>query len=228
MYSLHELLALMRPLSGQVFQSLMVSSKWMPGSEHSHAASAILRNRSPVASRAQVEPLVGGHGPHEGVRHPDGVVGVLKLDGIQIAAAHVHVEAGVVQRADLALLAGLALDEVHDIGMIHVEDDDLRRRAGGAAGADGSRRGIGAAHETHRAGGGPARGREFRGGPEMGEVHTRPGAAVEEQRLVPVPVQDGFEAVLGGKNEARRDLLGRVRAHVEPDRAVETERLVQQ
>src|SRR3954471_12649175 len=44
MYSLHGLDAVMRPVSGLVCQSLIVSSYWMPGSAHSHAACAILRN----------------------------------------------------------------------------------------------------------------------------------------------------------------------------------------
>src|ERR1700712_4030416 len=44
MYSEHGLDAVMRPVSGLVCQSLMVSSYWMPGSAHSHAASATCRN----------------------------------------------------------------------------------------------------------------------------------------------------------------------------------------
>src|ERR687884_1311829 len=44
MYSEHGLDALIRPVSGLVCQSLMVSSYWMPGSAHSQAAWAILRN----------------------------------------------------------------------------------------------------------------------------------------------------------------------------------------
>src|SRR4051794_30974639 len=44
MYSEHGLLAVIRPVSGLVCQSLIVSSYWMPGSAHSHAASAMLRN----------------------------------------------------------------------------------------------------------------------------------------------------------------------------------------
>src|SRR5436305_12571105 len=44
MYSLHGLDAVIRPDSGQVCQSLMVSSYCTPGSAHPHAASAILRN----------------------------------------------------------------------------------------------------------------------------------------------------------------------------------------
>src|SRR5690242_3093843 len=38
MYSLHGLDAVIRPVSGQVCHSLIVSSYWMPGSAHSHAA----------------------------------------------------------------------------------------------------------------------------------------------------------------------------------------------
>src|SRR6266699_2659862 len=45
-YSLQGLLAVIRPDSGQVCQSLIVSSYWMPGSAHSQAAVAIFANRS--------------------------------------------------------------------------------------------------------------------------------------------------------------------------------------
>ena len=44
-YSEQGLLAVIRPDSGQVCQSLIVPSYWMPGSAHSHAAWAILRSR---------------------------------------------------------------------------------------------------------------------------------------------------------------------------------------
>src|SRR3954467_10364318 len=44
MYSLQGLEAVMRPVSGQVCQSLMVPSYWMPGAAHHHAACAIFRN----------------------------------------------------------------------------------------------------------------------------------------------------------------------------------------
>ena len=46
MYSEQGFDALMRPVSGLVCQSLMVSSYWMPGSAHAHAASATLRKSS--------------------------------------------------------------------------------------------------------------------------------------------------------------------------------------
>src|SRR3954449_4321696 len=45
MYSEHGFEALIRPVSGLVCQSLIVSSYWMPGSAHSHAARVTLRNR---------------------------------------------------------------------------------------------------------------------------------------------------------------------------------------
>src|SRR5262245_14718801 len=46
MYSEHGLDALMRPLCGQVCQSLIVVSNCTPGSAHCHAAVAILSQRS--------------------------------------------------------------------------------------------------------------------------------------------------------------------------------------
>src|ERR671910_1643073 len=52
MYSEHGLDAVIRPVSGLVCQSLIVSSYWMPGSAHSHAAWAILWNRSRASTRS--------------------------------------------------------------------------------------------------------------------------------------------------------------------------------
>ena len=45
MYSEHGLDAVIRPVSGLVCQSLIVSSYCRPGSAHSHAALAILREQ---------------------------------------------------------------------------------------------------------------------------------------------------------------------------------------
>ena len=53
MYSLQGFDALIRPDSGLVCQSLMVSSYWIPGSAHPQAACAILRNR-PLACRVSM------------------------------------------------------------------------------------------------------------------------------------------------------------------------------
>src|ERR671916_864912 len=56
MYSEHGLDALMRPVSGLVCQSLMVSSYWMPGSAHSHAACVTLRNSVLASTVSMTEP----------------------------------------------------------------------------------------------------------------------------------------------------------------------------
>src|SRR6516164_4754588 len=56
-YSLQGLLAVMRPDSGLVCQSLIVSSYWMPGSAHSHAAWAILRKSSFASIVSMTSPV---------------------------------------------------------------------------------------------------------------------------------------------------------------------------
>src|SRR5437763_4757594 len=57
MYSEHGLLAVIRPDSGQVCQSLMVSSYWMPGSAHPQAACAILRNSDWASTFSATSPV---------------------------------------------------------------------------------------------------------------------------------------------------------------------------
>ena len=118
MYSEHGLDAEMRPDSGQVCQSLIVPSYWMPGSAHSHAACAMVRNSflastvsmtSPVIRAAQPEVGVRLDRAHELVGDPDGVVRVLVLHRGDVGAAEVHVEPGVAQHPDLGLLLGLGL-----------------------------------------------------------------------------------------------------------------------
>src|SRR5690606_22944147 len=64
MYSEHGVEAVIRPVSGLVCQSLMVSSYWMPGSAHSHAAVAILANRSRASRVSMTEPSLRERGPN--------------------------------------------------------------------------------------------------------------------------------------------------------------------
>src|SRR3954470_12085139 len=56
MYSEHGLDAVIWPVSGLVCQSLIVSSYWMPGSAHSHAALAILPNSSRASTVSMTRP----------------------------------------------------------------------------------------------------------------------------------------------------------------------------
>src|SRR5688572_31295434 len=64
MYSEHGLDALMRPVSGLVCQSLIVSSYWMPGSAHSHAAWVTLRNRVLASTVSRTEPSIRPRSPN--------------------------------------------------------------------------------------------------------------------------------------------------------------------
>src|SRR5699024_9797830 len=57
MYSEQGFEALIRPDSGEVCQSLIVSSYWIPGSAQDHAASAILRNRSFAGTSSMTSPV---------------------------------------------------------------------------------------------------------------------------------------------------------------------------
>src|ERR1700710_268185 len=63
MYSEHGLDALMRPVSGLVCQSLIVSSYWMPGSAHSHAACVTLRKSSLAWTVSMTEPSMRARRP---------------------------------------------------------------------------------------------------------------------------------------------------------------------
>src|SRR5215510_13571426 len=65
MYSEHGLDAVMRPVSGLVCQSLMVSSYCRPGSAHSHAAWLILRNRSRASTVSMTSPVLRALSPND-------------------------------------------------------------------------------------------------------------------------------------------------------------------
>ncbi len=167
-------------------------------------------------------------GAHELIGDPHRVVGVLVLHRGDVGAAEVHVEAGVTQYPDLVLLACLGLDELHDVRVIDVQHDHLRGTPSGTAGLDGAGRGIGATHEAHRTGRGAAGGQQLLGRPEPGKVETGTRTTLEDQAFLAVPVQDRVHRVIDSEDEACADLLRRAGTHVEPDRGVEAEHLVQQ
>src|SRR4051812_22000146 len=64
MYSEHGLDAVIRPVSGLVCQSLIVSSYWMPGSAHSHAACDILRNNVLASTVSSTSPVLRPRSPN--------------------------------------------------------------------------------------------------------------------------------------------------------------------
>ena len=193
-YSLHGLLALMRPESGDVCHWLIVVSYCTPGSAHCHAASAMSRmssragigspTGSPVlrAMRCQSSSFSTARMNVVGQAHR--VVGVLVLDRDEALTVDRHVEAGVAQRVGLLLLLGLAPDELADVRVVDVEDDHLRRAARLAAGLDRARPGVGAAHEGDRARGGAALGQRLHRAADVREVDARARAAEEDLALV--------------------------------------------
>src|SRR3954451_16021816 len=64
MYSEHGFDAVIRPVSGLVCQSLIVSSYCRPGSAHSHAAVAILRNSSRASTFSITSPVLRARRPN--------------------------------------------------------------------------------------------------------------------------------------------------------------------
>src|SRR5882757_1135331 len=64
MYSLHGLDALIRPDSGQVCQSLMVPSYWMPGSAHAHAACDSLPHNDFASTFSMTSPVCRARSPN--------------------------------------------------------------------------------------------------------------------------------------------------------------------
>src|SRR3954470_11118069 len=63
MYSEHGFDAEIRPDSGQVCQSLMTPSYWMPGSAHSHAACAMVRNSFFADTFSMTSPVIRARSP---------------------------------------------------------------------------------------------------------------------------------------------------------------------
>src|SRR5919112_3654158 len=64
MYSEQGFDAVMRPVSGLVCQSLMVSSYWMPGSAHRQAASAIFVNSPAASTVSSTSPVIRARRPN--------------------------------------------------------------------------------------------------------------------------------------------------------------------
>ncbi len=234
-YSLHGLLAVIRPDSGAgvpVVDGAVVLDAGIgagPG-RLGHLAEQVpgvhRLDGLPGQPGRQVELGVPLDRPHELVGDPDRVVGVLVLDARDVLAAQVHVEPGVAEDPDLLFLARLGLDEFLHVGVIDVEDDHLRGPAGGPAGLDGAGGRVRAAHEGDGPAGRAAGGEQFLGGPDPGQVDPGPGAALEDQAFFLVPVQDRVHRVVHREDETRAHLLRRAGPDVEPDRRVEGEDLV--
>ena len=163
-----------------------------------------------------------GDRPHELVRQPDRVVGVLVLHRERVGAVEIHVEACGGECSRLAFLSCFAPHECLDVRVVGVEQHHLGGAPGLAPAADRPCRGIGTAHEADRAARRPPARQRLTRRPQCRQVHTGSRAAFKDAALGHVPVQDGFHFVINGEDEARRRLLGHtLHADVEPHRAVE-------
>src|SRR5207302_1820986 len=80
----------------------------------------------------------------------------------------------------------------------------LDRAPGLAAGPDGCRPRVGAAHEGDRAGGRAALAQMLHGPADLREVDARAGAAPEDLALLGVPGEDRVHVVLDAEDEAGR------------------------
>ena len=144
-----------------------------------------------------------------------------------VLAVEVHVEPGVAQGPGLALLDGLAPDEVLDVGVVGVEDDHLGRPAGLAPRLDRAGRGVGAPHEADRARGGAAARRPSFEERIVERLTPAPDPPLKMIALLGVPVEDRVHRVVDREDEAGRGLLGHSGdADVEPHRRVERRLLV--
>jgi hypothetical protein len=253
MYSLHGLLALMRPPSGQVLRHLAVGA-------------ADQRPLTVLLDRL-----------HEGVGQAHRVVRVLAADRVVGLAVEVVVQLqaqlvgdlalvrsqvlhALDERGDLDLLADLPVDELLDVRVVDVQADHLGRAARGAARLDRARGAVADLQEAHQARAAAAARERLVLAAQVREVGARARAVLEEARLARPQVHDAALAdqvvadrldeagvrlrvrvgVLGqadlaglvvGDPVALRgaaDAVGEVEAGVEPLRAVRRRHLVQQ
>ena len=159
---------------------------------------------------------------HKLVGDPNRVVGVLVLNGVDVGAVERHVKPGGFEGAGLALLSGLAPDELFDIRMVGIEDHHFGGTAGLATRLDGAGRCIGAAHEADWAASGAPTFEQFGRAANIAEIDARTASALEDAAFLGVPVKDRVHVVVDREDEAGRRLLGHaLNPNVEPDGRVE-------
>ena len=130
----------------------------------------VLARRSTVGDVARPPVAVFLDRLHEFVGDPHGVVGVLEEDrGIGLAV-NGRVVALLNQHVGLALLFHLAVDELDDVRVVHVQDHHLGGAARLAAALDHAGEGVEALHETDRARGDAAARKGLSAAAQRGEV----------------------------------------------------------
>ena len=235
MYSEHGLDAVIRPVSGLVCQSLIVSSYCRPGSAQAQAASLILRNRSRASTVSMTSPVPRERSPNSVPSSTARMNASLTRTELlafwywtEVMSAPPRSMSNPASRRARILSSSLAFVITNSsmsgwstsrttiLAARRVAPPDLMVPADASAPRmkeTGPRRGA-------------AGGEQLLGGADAGEVEAGAGAALEDEALFLVPVQDRVHRVVDGEDEAGRDLLRRRGADVEPDGAVEREVLV--
>ena len=202
MYSEHGLLALIRPEFGQVCQWLIVVSYCRPGSPQHQADLAIVVNISRAGylgpalrgsvTQCVVQGLSASTALHELVAQADREISILeehRVVGLQRIVALLD------QHANLLLLAILALDELHHVGMPVLYRLHLGGAAGLAAALDHRGDLVVDPHERQRARRPPAAGELFAVRAERRKIRARARAELEEHRLAAGELHDVFHVV---------------------------------
>ena len=167
-------------------------------------------------------------GLHEIVGYTHAVIGVLVEDRRVGFTVEGTVITGIDQSPGFALFTELALDELHDVWMVDVQDHHLCRAPRLAAAPDDAGESVIAFHEGDRAASDAAAGEAFFGASNGREVRARSRAPFEQHALCFREVQDGVHRVVDGVDEARGALGFRLDAAVEPHGGVERGVLVQE
>ena len=165
---------------------------------------------------------------HEFIGDADRVVGVLEEDGGVGLAVDRRIVALLDQHLRLVLFLHLAVDELDDVRMIHVQDHHLRGAARLAAGLDHAGERVETLHEADRPGGDAAAGKRFAAAAQRREIRARARAPLEQHPLGLGQVHDRFHVVLDRVDEAGRALRLGLHADVEPHRRVESHLLLDQ
>ena len=160
-------------------------------------------------------------GLHEFVAHPHGVIGVLEKHGAVGFAVNRTVVALFDEHMSLALLFHLAVDELGDVRVVHVEDHHFRRAPCFPAAFDDAGERVEALHKTHRTGSDAAAGKRFVAAAQAREIRPCARTPFEEHPFGLGQIHDRIHVVLDRIDEAGRALRLGLHADVEPHRGIE-------
>ena len=151
--------------------------------------------------------LVVHDGLHELIAHADREVRVLEHDRAVGLAVEIGLVAALLdQHAGLLLFLGLALDELHDVGMPDLERLHLGGAAGLAAALHDGGDLVVDPHERERAARLAAAGELFAMRAERREIGARARAELEQHGLAAGELHDVFHVVADALDEAGRAL----------------------